>query len=90
MLKDLPSQWNTLIGEHDLDAGLRAVRLGLEPPLVTSHCLLALLIERPGGLLVEVTDGTTEYKAFDDRPPRLQFHVVGTDAFAGLVDGKRR
>jgi NAD(P)-dependent dehydrogenase (short-subunit alcohol dehydrogenase family) len=30
---------------------------------VTSHHLLPLLIARPGGLLVEVTDGTTAYNA---------------------------
>jgi hypothetical protein len=48
VLKGPSSQWNTLIWEHDLDAALRIVRLGLETHLVTSHCLLALLIERPG------------------------------------------
>ena len=44
--------------EHDLDDGLRILRLGVDTHLITSHCLLPLLIERPGGLLVEVTDGT--------------------------------
>jgi len=39
------------------------LRLGLETHLVTSHYLLPLVIDRPGGLLVEVTDGTTEYNA---------------------------
>jgi NAD(P)-dependent dehydrogenase (short-subunit alcohol dehydrogenase family) len=33
----------------------------------TSHFLLPLLIDRPGGLLVEVTDGTTEYNATNYR-----------------------
>ena len=31
--------------------------------LITAHYALPLLIERPGGLLVEVTDGTDEYNA---------------------------
>src|SRR5262249_20032726 len=31
--------------------------------LITSHHLLPLLIDEPGGLLVEVTDGTAEYNA---------------------------
>jgi NAD(P)-dependent dehydrogenase (short-subunit alcohol dehydrogenase family) len=31
--------------------------------LITSHFLLPLLIDRPGGLVVEVTDGTAEYNA---------------------------
>lgn len=63
VLKGAPAQWNTPIWEHDLDAGLRIVRLGLETHLVTSHHLLGLLVTKPGGLLIEVTDGTTEYNA---------------------------
>jgi NAD(P)-dependent dehydrogenase (short-subunit alcohol dehydrogenase family) len=63
ILKGPPHQWNTPIWEHDLTVGLRIVRLGLETHLMTSHWLLPLLIAQPGGLLVEVTDGTTEYNA---------------------------
>jgi NAD(P)-dependent dehydrogenase (short-subunit alcohol dehydrogenase family) len=62
-LKGGPAEWNTPIWEHDLDTGLRILRLALETHLVTSHHLLPLLIEQPGGLLVEVTDGTTAYNA---------------------------
>lgn len=58
-----PSQWDTPIWRLDLDAGLRMLRLAVETHLVTSHFLLPLLIERTGGLLVEVTDGTTEINA---------------------------
>jgi len=58
-----PPQWNTPIWKLDLQKGLRMLRLGIETHLVTSHYLLPLLIERPGGLLVEVTDGTAEYNA---------------------------
>jgi NAD(P)-dependent dehydrogenase (short-subunit alcohol dehydrogenase family) len=54
-------EWDTPIWEHDLANGLRIVRLAIETHLVTSHFLLPLLIDRPGGLLVEVTDGTSEY-----------------------------
>jgi NAD(P)-dependent dehydrogenase (short-subunit alcohol dehydrogenase family) len=62
-LKGGPAQWNTPIWKHDLDKGLRILRLGLETHLITSHYLLPLLLERAGGLLVEVTDGTTVYNA---------------------------
>lgn len=62
-LKGAPPEWNTPIWEHDLDRGLRIVRLGIETHLITSHHLLPLLVEKPGGLLVEVTDGTTEFNA---------------------------
>jgi NAD(P)-dependent dehydrogenase (short-subunit alcohol dehydrogenase family) len=63
ILKGGPAEWNTPIWKHDLDKGLRIVRLAIETHLVTSHHLLPLLVDRPGGLLVEVTDGTTAYNA---------------------------
>lgn len=63
LLKGPPSTWNTPIWRHDLDDGLRILRLGVETHLVTSHFLLPLLIAAAGGLLVEVTDGTAAYNA---------------------------
>jgi len=63
MLKGGPAQWNTPIWEHDLDDGLRILRLAIDTHLITSHHLLPLLVDKPGGLLVEVTDGTAEYNA---------------------------
>jgi NAD(P)-dependent dehydrogenase (short-subunit alcohol dehydrogenase family) len=66
-LKGGPADWNTPIWEHDLAKGLRILRLGVETHLVTSHHLLPLLIAKPGGLLVEVTDGTAEYNASNYR-----------------------
>lgn len=62
-LKGAPADWNTPIWEHGLDVGLRILRLAIDTHLITSHHLLPLLIEQPGGLLVEVTDGTTEHNA---------------------------
>ena len=63
VLKGGPASWNTPVWEHNLDDGLRILRLAVETHLVTSHHLLPLLVGRPGGLLVEVTDGTTDYNA---------------------------
>jgi NAD(P)-dependent dehydrogenase (short-subunit alcohol dehydrogenase family) len=63
LLKGGPPQWNTPIWKLDLDKGLRILRLAIETHLVTSHHLLPLLIDRPGGLLVEATDGTADYNA---------------------------
>ncbi len=68
VLKGGPPTWNRPIWEHDLDDGLRILRLGIDTHLITSHCLLPLLVTRPGGLLVEVTDGT---KNFNDANFRL-------------------
>ncbi len=63
VLKGGPSEWNTPLWNHDLQKGLRILRLGVETHLITSHHLLPLVIARPGGLLVEVTDGTFEYNS---------------------------
>lgn len=63
ILKGSPRTWNRPIWEHDLDDGLRILRLGVDTHLITSHKLLPLLATKPGGLLVEVTDGTAEYNA---------------------------
>ncbi|MET8676442.1 SDR family oxidoreductase [Streptomyces sp. NPDC004647] len=46
---------------YPLGKGLRMLRLGVETHLVTSHFALPLLTRRPGGLVVEVTDGTAEF-----------------------------
>ena len=50
LLKGGPPQWNTPIWKLDLDTGLRILRLAVETHLVTSHHLLPLMIDRPGGL----------------------------------------
>ncbi|MGW0996788.1 SDR family oxidoreductase [Streptomyces sp. NPDC002520] len=54
-------EWDTPVWEHDLDNGLRLLRLAVETHAVTSHFALPLLLRRPGGLVVEVTDGTADY-----------------------------
>ncbi|MGI5352001.1 SDR family oxidoreductase [Streptomyces sp. CA-250714] len=46
--------------EHDLADGLRVLRLGIDSHLITSTYALPLLNRRPGGLLIEITDGTEE------------------------------
>ena len=63
LLKGGPTNWNTPIWELDLDDGLRILRLAVDTHLITSHHLLPLLVDEPGGLLVEVTDGTAEHNA---------------------------
>jgi NAD(P)-dependent dehydrogenase (short-subunit alcohol dehydrogenase family) len=62
-LKGGPAEWDRPIWDVDLDRGLRILRLAIDTHLVTSHHLLPLLVARPGGLVVEVTDGTTDYNA---------------------------
>lgn len=54
-------QWNVPVWEHSLENGLRMLRLAVDTHIITSHFALPLLIKNPGGLVVEVTDGTAEY-----------------------------
>lgn len=56
-------EWNKPVWECDLDYGLRTLRLGVETHAITSHFALPLLIKTPGGLAVEVGDGTDAYNA---------------------------
>ena len=56
-------EWNKTVWESDLDYGLRSLHLAVDTHAITSHFALPLLIRRPGGLVVEVTDGTDEYNA---------------------------
>jgi NAD(P)-dependent dehydrogenase (short-subunit alcohol dehydrogenase family) len=56
-------EWETPVWKHSLENGLRMLRLAVETHLVTSHYALPLLLSRPGGLVVEMTDGTAEYNA---------------------------
>jgi NAD(P)-dependent dehydrogenase (short-subunit alcohol dehydrogenase family) len=56
-------EWDTPVWEHDLERGLRMLHLAVDTHLITSHHALPLLTARPGGLVVEVGDGTTEYNA---------------------------
>jgi NAD(P)-dependent dehydrogenase (short-subunit alcohol dehydrogenase family) len=54
-------EWNKPVWEHDLDRGLRLLRLAIDTHLITSHHALPLLVREPGALVVEVTDGTAAY-----------------------------
>jgi NAD(P)-dependent dehydrogenase (short-subunit alcohol dehydrogenase family) len=58
---ELLFEWNTPVWEHNLDKGLRILRLAIDTHLITSHFALPLLIRERGGLVVEMTDGTREY-----------------------------
>ncbi len=53
--------------ESSLDYGLRTLRLAVDTHAITSHFAIPLLIRMPGGLVVEVTDGTDDYNAANYR-----------------------
>jgi NAD(P)-dependent dehydrogenase (short-subunit alcohol dehydrogenase family) len=56
-------EWNKSAWESTLEIGLRMLRLAVDTHAITSHFAIPLLIRHPGGLVVEVTDGTDEYNA---------------------------
>jgi NAD(P)-dependent dehydrogenase (short-subunit alcohol dehydrogenase family) len=58
---DFLIQWNVPVWEHSLEKGLRMLRLAIDTHIITSHFALPVLIKSPGGLVVEMTDGTAEY-----------------------------
>ena len=63
-------EWNKTVWESDLDYGLRTLRLAIDTHAITSHFALPLMIKNPGGLAVEITDGTREY---NDKNYRVSF-----------------
>lgn len=69
-------QWGKPVWEHPLDASLRMIRLGIDAHIMTSHYLLPLVIRRPGGLVVEMTDGTAEFNAKFRTGTSLSFYVA--------------
>ncbi len=56
-------EWDTPLWQHDLENGLRMLRLAIDTHMITSHFALPLVIRERGGLVVEMTDGTREYNA---------------------------
>ncbi|MGV2098387.1 SDR family oxidoreductase [Rhizobium sp. 21-4511-3d] len=57
------TEWEKPVWEHSLENGLKMLRLAIDTHFITARYALPLLIERPGGLLVEMTDGTADYNA---------------------------
>jgi NAD(P)-dependent dehydrogenase (short-subunit alcohol dehydrogenase family) len=60
-------EWNKSVWESSLDIGLRTLHLAVDTHAITSHFALPLLIKTPGGLVVEVNDGTAEYNDINYR-----------------------
>lgn len=60
-------EWDKSVWESSLDIGLRTMRLAVDTHAITSHFAIPLLIKSPGGLVVEITDGTDEYNATNYR-----------------------
>jgi NAD(P)-dependent dehydrogenase (short-subunit alcohol dehydrogenase family) len=60
-------EWDKSVWDSSLEVGLRTLHLGVDTHAITSHFAIPLLIKSPGGLVVEMTDGTNEYNATNYR-----------------------
>jgi NAD(P)-dependent dehydrogenase (short-subunit alcohol dehydrogenase family) len=60
-------EWNKTVWESSLEIGLGTLHRAVDTHAITSHFALPLLIRTPGGLVVEVTDGTDAYNATNYR-----------------------
>src|SRR5579859_6974869 len=54
-------QWDKKLWEHDIPGGLRMLRMGVDTHLITSAKALPLILRTGSGLIVEMTDGTSDY-----------------------------
>lgn len=60
---DRYAQFDKPLWEHDLSGGLRMLRMGVDTHLVTAAAAIPLLLRDGGGLLVEMTDGTSAFNS---------------------------
>lgn len=68
-------EWHRKLWEHDLAGGLRMLRMGIDTHLITAAKAIPLMLAgigsgaSPYGLVVEMTDGTSEYNRNNYREP---------------------
>ncbi|MFC4562492.1 SDR family oxidoreductase [Nocardiopsis mangrovi] len=60
---DVYLEFHRKLWDFPIEDGLRMLRLGIDTHAITSNAALHLLNRTPGGLVVEMTDGTAEFNA---------------------------
>jgi NAD(P)-dependent dehydrogenase (short-subunit alcohol dehydrogenase family) len=86
-------EWDKKLWEHDLAGGLRMLRMGVDTHLITAAQALPLILAGPGGLVVEMTDGTAQYNQNYRRNVGFYYDLVKaavgriTLALAAELDG---
>lgn len=60
---DRYAQFDKPLWEHDLAGGLRMLRMGIDTHLITAAKALPLLLRGGGGVVIEMTDGTTSFNS---------------------------
>lgn len=54
---DALTEWGRSFWEVDVDQGFRMMELAIHTHIITSRHAVPLMLDRPGGLVVEITDG---------------------------------
>jgi len=60
---DRYAQWDKKLWEHDLEGGFRMLGMGIHTHLITCAKALPLILRGERGLVVEMTDGTSEFNS---------------------------
>lgn len=55
------TEWENKLWEHDLTKGFTMLRYGVGTHLITNTKAIPLMLQTGGGLIVEMTDGTSEF-----------------------------
>jgi NAD(P)-dependent dehydrogenase (short-subunit alcohol dehydrogenase family) len=58
---DRYAEFESKLWQHDVDGGLRMLRMGIDTHLITAARALPLMLRQPGGLIIEMTDGPSDY-----------------------------
>ncbi|MEP6696775.1 MAG: SDR family oxidoreductase [Pseudonocardiales bacterium] len=73
---DAYAQWDKKLWEHDIAGGMRMLRMGVDTHLITSAKALPLMLKGERGLVVEMTDGTSDYNKSFRRGVGLYYDLV--------------
>ena len=73
---DRYAQWDKPLWEHDLDGGLRMLRMGVDTHLITIAKTMPLLFNGESGIVIEVTDGTAKFNASFRRNVGFYYDLV--------------
>jgi NAD(P)-dependent dehydrogenase (short-subunit alcohol dehydrogenase family) len=77
---DTHMEWAKPVWEHSLDKSLRMLQLGVSSHVITAHHLMPLVIRKPGGLAINLTDGTPEYAAEYRTDMLMAYYLVKSTA----------
>lgn len=58
---DRYAEWNKGLWKHNLENGLQMIRMGVNTHIITSAKAIPLMLETGDGIVVEMTDGTSEF-----------------------------